>query len=307
MKVIRKTDSDSAVELVDVAEPSGAARVLAAGVNPVDLAIASGRLPFRKADTTTTLGFEGVARTASDEVVYFSAPTPPSGSFGEYVELEGAELATVPQGLDPVLAAAIGVPGIAAWSSLFDGAHFTTGDRVLVLGATGTVGRIAAQVALAEGAAVVAGTARNDQGLSDLSSLGITPVDISSSADISTHLGEASADGFDVVIDTLWGEPLVAAIDHLRTGARIAQVGNSAGADAHINGPAFRNRGVTLSGHSNFLRSATQRRHAYENVAKYAAQGTIDLPLTTVTLPDFPDFWQRMANGDAKGKTVLVP
>ncbi|MCU4298794.1 hypothetical protein D3I60_17235 [Brevibacterium permense] len=307
MKVIRKGRTSKSVQLGEIDTPNVSSEVLAAGINPVDLAIAGGKLPFRKLDAKATLGFEGVAQTADGDVVYFSAPRPPDGSFAERVSLDGAETASVPDGLDPALAAAVGVPGIAAWSALFDAGKFAAGDRVLVLGGTGTVGRIAAQAAIAEGASLVAGTARNDEGIADLSSIGVVPVDISSASTTSTQLREASADGFDVVIDTLWGPPLAATVEHLRTGARVAQVGNSAGAETELSAPAFRNRGVTFAGHSNFLLTAEQRRVAYEKVAEYASNGKIDVPLSTIGLEEFPDFWARMADGNARGKTVLVP
>jgi len=307
MKFIRTTKTASDV-VVDTTEATpGAATVLAAGINPVDLAIASGMLPFRALRSGDALGFEGVARTSDGAVKYFSSPTPPQGSFCQSVHLDGADTAEVPEGLDPVLAAAIGVPGIAAWMALIDAGEFSAGDRVLVLGGAGTVGRIATQIALAEGASVVAATGRRPDDIDDLSALGAVPVEASDPSSMADHLGKVSAEGFDVVVDTLWGEPFAAALGHVRSGARIAQVGNSAGAEASVSAPAFRNLGVKISGHSNFLATADQRRRAYENVARHAASGGIDVPVTTIGLEAFPEFWASFAAKEVQGKHILVP
>jgi hypothetical protein len=95
--------------------------------------------------------------------------------------------------------------------------------------------------------------------------------------------------------------PLAVAARHLATGARIAQVGNSAGAEASILAPAFRNRGARIIGHSNFLASAAEREIAYTAVA--------DLVLRTGLRPAAPT--RPLAEGvDAlaqAGAVVLVP
>lgn len=290
----------------DVAEPGGSpATVLAAALNPVDLAIAKGMLPFRQLAPDAVLGFEGVARTDSEEVVYFSAPVSPGGSYAERVDLTGAETAPVPEGLDPVQAAAIGVPGIAAWLALMQAGGFRGGERVLVLGATGSVGRIATQIALASDADVVVGTARNDEGTNALKDLGAYAV--RSDGDLSEALANFADEGFDVVVDTLWGDPAKAAIDHMRTGGRLAQVGNSAAAAEEIVAPAFRNRRVSLVGHSNFLASEDDRYQAYIQVADLVVGGAVQVDPTTITLDELPSAWSDLAAGRSRGKVVVTP
>ena len=51
----------------------------------------------------------------------------------------------VPDGVDDVTAAAVLNPGMAAWKTLVWEGELTAGQSVLVLGATATSGRIAAQ------------------------------------------------------------------------------------------------------------------------------------------------------------------
>ena len=62
----------------------------------------------------------------------------------------------VPDGINDVTTAAATNPGMAAWKTLLWEGELATGQTVLVLGATGTSGRTATQLAKRHGARVVA-------------------------------------------------------------------------------------------------------------------------------------------------------
>ncbi|MYW21085.1 zinc-binding dehydrogenase [Streptomyces sp. SID2955] len=81
------------------------------------------------------------------------------GSLAEYVAVEARNLAPLPADVDHTAAAALPVPGLTAWQGLFDHAHITAGQSILVHGAAGSVGSIAVQLAQAAGARVT-GTGR---------------------------------------------------------------------------------------------------------------------------------------------------
>src|SRR6185437_4774386 len=68
----------------------------------------------------------------------------------------------LPAATDPALAACAGIAGIAAWVPVAWKAKVSAGDRVLVLGGTGSVGRIAAQAAELLGAAHVVAVGSRD-------------------------------------------------------------------------------------------------------------------------------------------------
>lgn len=281
--------------------------VVAAALNPVDLAIASGKLPFRRLPDGAVLGFEGVAEEQPGKYVYFSAAQPPWGSLAERVDLTGAEVVDVPTGVEPSAAAAIGVPGIAAYLALTKAGRFTAGDRVLVLGGTGSVGRIAAQVALALGADAVVATARGSASYQEVEALGAQVVSGTSAETFDNDLTGIGDEGFDVVIDTIWGDVAAAALQHLRPGARFAQVGNSASPSATIMAPDFRNRAAALVGHSNFLATAEQRMDAYAQVANLLQQGRLDIESRTAPLDQLSREWTALASGTNRGKVVIVP
>ncbi|MCK9916430.1 MULTISPECIES: quinone oxidoreductase family protein [Microbacterium] len=289
------------IVLTEIDEPSAdatPATLVAAAVNPVDRVIATGTMPFRPLAPGAVAGLSGVVQDAAGGLLYVSAPPAPFGTFADVVPLRGTESVPVPDGLDPVTAAAIGVPGIAAWLALHRAAQTQPGETVLVLGGTGSAGTLAVAAAVDLGATVLA-TARTDAGLDAIAARGARGVLAADADALDAQL--AAAGGIDVVIDLTWGMPLAVAVRHLATGARIAQVGNSAGAEASILAPAFRNRGARIIGHSNFLASAAEREIAYTAVA--------DLVLRTGPRPAAPT--RPLAEGvDAlaqAGAVVLVP
>lgn len=81
------------------------------------------------------------------------------GSLAEYTAVETRNLAPLPADIDHTVAAAVPISGLTAWQGLFDQAHLTTGQTVLVHGAAGGVGSIAVQLARELGARVI-GTGR---------------------------------------------------------------------------------------------------------------------------------------------------
>jgi len=82
-----------------------------------------------------------------------------NGSLAEYTAVEARNLAALPADVDHTVAAALPISGLTAWQGLFDHAHLTTGQTVLIHGAAGGVGSIAVQLAREVGARVI-GTGR---------------------------------------------------------------------------------------------------------------------------------------------------
>jgi hypothetical protein len=84
-----------------------------------------------------------------------------NGSLAEYTAVEARNLVPLAADIDHTVAAALPISGLTAWQGLFDHAHLTTGQTVLIHGAAGGVGSIAAQLAREAGARVI-GTGRAD-------------------------------------------------------------------------------------------------------------------------------------------------
>jgi NADPH:quinone reductase-like Zn-dependent oxidoreductase len=78
------------------------------------------------------------------------------GAAAGYVAVEARNLARKPASLDHVRSAAIPLAALTAWQALFDHAHLSAGQSVLIHGAGGGVGAFAVQLARGAGARVVA-------------------------------------------------------------------------------------------------------------------------------------------------------
>jgi NADPH:quinone reductase-like Zn-dependent oxidoreductase len=83
-----------------------------------------------------------------------------NGTLAEYVAVEARNMAPLPADVDFTVGAALVMPGLTAWQGLFDHGHLRAGQSVLVHGAAGIVGSMAAQLAREAGAYVI-GTGRS--------------------------------------------------------------------------------------------------------------------------------------------------
>ena len=155
--------------------------LLAAALNPADLAIGSGSFPAGSPPLPYVPGIEGVGRVVQS--ARFSPGTrvwasgrglgvAADGAFaGRFVAADDA-LFQVPEDARDVVAAAFGQVGLAAWMPLTWLAPVRTGEVVLVLGATGSVGSVAVQAAKLLGAGRVVGVGRDQSRLDDVGGLG---------------------------------------------------------------------------------------------------------------------------------------
>src|SRR4051794_18327460 len=96
----------------DAAARSGDAvvlEVLAAGLNPIDLRVASGALADRRPEVPSVVGSEGVGRTQDGRRVYFRRTVAPFGSIAERTLVPEDALVDVPDGVDDAVAVACGI------------------------------------------------------------------------------------------------------------------------------------------------------------------------------------------------------
>ncbi len=174
---------------------------------------------------------EGVGRRVSDgKRVYFGERSViPFGAWAERTVVPAAEVWEVPDHIDDQLAITMGIAGTGALIPL-EKAGVQRGDRVLILGATGTLGQIALQLARGMGAGLVVGAARNAESLARLQQRGLADAVVTLGGENDVEALKAASDGgFDVVLDLVCGPPMLAALKATRWGARIVTVGTGAG------------------------------------------------------------------------------
>jgi NADPH:quinone reductase-like Zn-dependent oxidoreductase len=274
----------------------------------VDVVVASGTMLLRRPEPPFVLGLEGVARREDGVLVQFFQPPAPFGAYAGRVPLAGTETHELPAGLDAESAAALGVSGLAAWAGLAVTGGLHDGDRVLVLGAAGQVGRIAVQAARRLGAAQVVGVVADPAEVEPVVALGADAALVSSDLlGLADALRAHAPVGFDLVLDTLWGPVVPAVLPALATGARVVQVGNSAGALASIPAPLFRNRDIRFLPHSNFLLTEQERATTHQSLFAATAAGDLQVPSDVRDLADLPVLWDDMVAGRLRRKLLVRP
>lgn len=285
--------------------------VAAAGLNPVDLVIARGTSPYRVPALPSVCGLEGVGNVVlgdrEGERIYFDNPVAPYGSMAEKALIDARSAIPVPEDLEDALAISLGIAGLAAWLALEHKAAVQPGETVLVLGASGPVGLVAVQAAKLMGAGRVIAAARNPSGLQRAVTLGADE-SLSLVADEldKAFLETCGPASVDVVIDPLWGPPLVAALGVIAPGARIVHLGNSAGLEATIPAARLRAKAATLHALTVFAVSGEVKAAAYAAMATHAIAGALRVDTERVALDEVAGAWARQAASPGH-KLVIVP
>jgi NADPH:quinone reductase-like Zn-dependent oxidoreductase len=279
--------------------------VLAAGVNPVDVAICAGRYFAGKPPLPSVAGREGVG-TLDGRRVYFDAPVAPFGSMAERALVDPASTYPLPAGIDDGVAVALGISGLAAWLALTWRAQLQPGEHVLVLGASGVLGQIAVQAARLLGAGRIVAAARSPEGLDRCMALGADAAVRLDEGDLPGALTAAGEGRIDVVLDPLFGEPFAAALKAASFGARIVQLGQGAGAQATVASAPIRGKMLVIMGHVNFAAPAQVKRDAYERMVDAAANGQLIMEVQAMALEQVAQAWERLVAGSHR-KIVLVP
>jgi NADPH2:quinone reductase len=284
--------------------------VLAAPVNPVDIAVSTGVFYGGHPELPYVPGAEVVGRVrGSGEVVWaFGAGfgLARNGGMAELAVVPEERLVAVPEGADPALAGALGIAGLAGWIPFAVRTPVRAGETVLVLGATGTVGLVAVQAARLLGAGKVVAAGRSEEGLARAQKVGADAV-VRLGDRFQDDLREAVGDGaLTLIFDPLWGEPLVAALDVAAPRARIVHLGQSAGSTATLASGTVRGKELELFGHSNFAVPMDVLRREYDRLVRHAEGDEIRVSVERIPLDEVATAWERQRRGEHE-KFVLVP
>lgn len=278
----------------------GPFEIAAVALNPLDLAVAAGRFAGGHPPLPYVPGCEAVGRRNGERWHLFGdgRGTVKDGFLVERVELPDALAVPVPDGLDDASAAACGIAGMAGWAPVAMRAPVRSDDRVLVLAATGMVGSIAVQGARILGAERVVAAGRDEAKLRRAIELGADATVKLDGDDLVARFREAfGGDGPTLVVDPVWGDPARAAIEAAAPGARIVQLGQSAGPEATLTSAAIRLKHLSILGYTDFALTREQRLEAYLGLAEHVVAGRIQIDVETFPLTEVSMAWSAQQQG----------
>jgi len=308
MKAVRVTEygEPDVLRVEEVSLPAIGAgqlllRVLACGVNPLDAWFRSGHLAARFArDVPYTPGVDVVGEVVSvapdvtefglGDRVFGVLPVLSDGGYAEFAAAPASALVPLPHGLDPVRLAGGLTPGITGVQVVNKAIALSAGRRMLVLGALGSVGRVAVAAARAKGIAV---TALVQPGhAAEAETLGVAQVEDGSDPARIAGLGQA----FDAIIDTAGPDVVLPWENAIVDGGAVVSVVPLAPA-------SFTRTDVT---YVNIAMAAN--REILVRVAAMIGAGEINSPeLVTVDLAGARTAHDALLTGGGGRKYVVVP
>jgi len=319
MKIIevKEFGNPDVMELVERPVPLPATgqvvvKVEAVGVNPVETYIRAGTYP-RLPDLPYTPGgnVSGTIYSCGPEVMQwqqgdrvYSAATI-SGGYGEMALCGTDQIFRLPENISFTQGAAIGVPAATAWRALFIRGRGRVGERLLIHGASGSVGQAAVQLAKDAGM-VVFGTAGSEQGCSLVQELGAEAVNHNEQGYKDGLLRVTSGAGFDLILEMLANKNLETDLHLLAPRGRVIIIGSrgrieidprlTMGKETEIRGLAVFNatHEEVIKTHAALL-SAMERGILMPTVSQ-------EMPLA-----DAPLAHQRVMEDGKCGKIVLIP
>jgi NADPH:quinone reductase-like Zn-dependent oxidoreductase len=295
------------LRVVDVEQPTPAAgqvriRVAASAYNAADAGMRGGFLPipvelphvpgYDVSGTVDAVG-DGVEDLAVGDAVIGFLPMERDGGAAEYVVAPADALVPAPTSIPLADAAALPSVALTAWQALFDEGHLEAGQRVLVVGAGGVVGKYAIQLAKRAGVTVVA----------TASPRSADAVRAAGADQVIDHTTTEPLDALDGQVDVLLN---LAPIDPEQFAADVAAVrdgGTVVSTTAFMATPDDADRGV---------RAATvfvlPNRDRLAELVRLVDGGALTVEVTRrIPLTDLPALHAEAETGRVAGKVVVLP
>ncbi|MFT4711140.1 MAG: NADPH:quinone reductase-like Zn-dependent oxidoreductase [Bacteroidia bacterium] len=220
----------------------------------------------------------------------------------EFIAIEARFLTSLPDGLDPIQAAAMPLAFVTAWGMLVTRVNLQPGETVLVLGGTSGVGSAAIQIAKYLGATVIA--TAGSEAKRDLSGLlGADDVIDHSTPGWSKRVRELTdGRGVDVVVEHVGPATWKDSTRSLARNGRLVTCGGTTGAEVSIQLPHLFIKNISILG------STMGPRNAYSAIFEAAATGALK-PVVDRVLPmsEIASAHAALENREVLGKIVLIP
>ncbi len=279
-------------------------RVLAAGVNPVDVKLRSQRarvdiplpaiLGWDVAGVVEALGPGAADFQVGDKVFYTPGVFDGPGAYAEYHVAKQEQVEHKPANLTFIEAAGLPLAGCTAWDALIGTARLSVGETALIHAAAGGVGSLAVQIAKAAGARVIGVTSAGGAKL--VRALGADVVVDRGDDFVAAVLRETDGLGADVTFDTVGGETLARSIAATRPHGRLSSI---VSAEGNLNPAYLRNQTI----HFVYLERSRAKMTALRRlVERGQLRPVID---SVLALEHVAQAHARLERGGMRGKIVL--
>ncbi len=212
--------------------------------------------------------------------------------YSEYAAVDAGACLSIPGGLSMAEAASLPETFFTVWSNLFDRAHLTEGESLLVHGGTSGIGVAAIQIASRLGVRVIAtaGNPEKRQACMDLGAERAVNYKEEDFVEAAREFGSKneSAKGVDVILDMVGGDYIARNIKSLAPDGRLVNIAYLQGSKAEVNFMAVMLKRLTLTGSTLRARDAAFKaeiaRNLKETVWPLLEDGSIK-PVVHATFP----------------------
>ena len=294
-------------------EDQAVVEVLASGLHPRVRSGAAGSHYTSTGSLPMVPGIDGVGRREDGQVVYFVADDDLLGPMATHTVIDTRRSVMLPEGVDILKIAAAMNPAMSAWVALRRRVPIQPGQSVLILGATGSAGQMAVQVAKRLGAGRVVGAGRDKTRLDTLPDHGAdATVALTDDADATAAALAAAASDVDLVIDYLWGKPASAAMMALLRARsdrsrelNWIQIGSMAGPTIELPSVALRSANFRIQGNGQGAVSTRAYLAELPSLIEEIDNGGLTVNANAVPLAKVETAWTAP---EVPGvRTVLVP
>ncbi len=295
------------VEHVRLAEPGPddvVVEMAFGGVNPVDRYGALGTVA-PDAPVPRTLGVEGAGRLDGRWVVAHGhgLGTARDGLWAEAAVVPRAACVEIPDGVDPAVAAALGVAGATAYKTVTELGRVTADDRVLVLGASGGVGSMIVSLASTIGAQVWGQTGDAGKARHVLES----GADRSVVADVGELAAAVAELRPTVVFDALGDGYTGAAVEALCPYGRLVLFGTSADGEGRLPLRLLYRNGLSVVGYAGLREPPDAVRRSLGGALEAVREGRMSVRIDAVLpLDEVNEAFRRIERREVSGKLVLA-
>jgi NADPH:quinone reductase len=311
MRAIRLHEFNGPLTVEEVADPIASDGELLielthAAINPLDVWACQGnfaavtKLPH-------TPGAEGLGRDSNGQLGIVNGGgvgIARQGTYAEKIAITAASWAPISDDtIDPALAVSMCIAGVTAHRAVHHLAKTTAADTVLVLGASGGVGSVAAQLARTTGATVI-GQTSSEAKRGAVEAANCNEVLVAADGDsLVSALGDRK---ISVVIDGLGGTFTAAAINCMSPFGRLVNYGTSAGVDVTLQMRNLYRNGISLFGYTGLLLTGEERAATLDLLFAEVAAGRLHIAIDEVLpLSAAGEAHQRILSKSVEGKLVL--